>query len=119
MCVPGQQPDFDEIVTERPVAEGTMQRLGARRVGARMVYRYRALLAFERFERNQFIPIDAADVDKLLHPGAATACKVRILVYLAPRYFSETLQLPNDAVKRLARQLARDAATPAGQAGLQ
>jgi hypothetical protein len=58
-------------------------------------------------------------VDRLLPPASAMPCKVRILILFGIRYLSETLYLPTDPVKKLARQLAQQDAPAPDEAGTQ
>lgn len=111
VCRLDPQSDFAAADHATETASGPLEFVGERRVGNRKVFRYKAHLSFEKWASGSTMSIgDGAYVDALLPPGAAMACKVRILVYFAPRYLSESLLLPADAVKRLARQVADEEA---------
>ncbi|WEF34651.1 hypothetical protein [Pseudoduganella chitinolytica] len=118
VCRLDRQSDFDAADYATETASGSLEFVAERRVGQRKVFRYKAHLSFEKWESGSSMSIgDAAYVDAVLPPGAAIACKVRILVYFAPRYLSETMLLPANAVKRLARQVADEEAKSKNNAG--
>ncbi|WUR15903.1 hypothetical protein E7V67_012595 [[Empedobacter] haloabium] len=116
VCSLARPPNFDAANYDKEAASGDMELVSARQVGNRSVFRYKALLYFERWESGSSMSFgDGHHVDGLLPPASAMPCKVRILVLFGMRYLSETLYLPTDPLKKLARQRARDdAATLSG-----
>ncbi|AVR96790.1 hypothetical protein C9I28_14740 [Pseudoduganella armeniaca] len=117
VCSLAQPPNFDVANYDKEAASGNMELVSARQVGNRSVFRYKALLFFERWESGSSMSFGSGDyVDRLLPPASAMPCKVRILILFGIRYLSETLYLPTDPLKQLARQLAREDAPAHGEA---
>lgn len=111
VCSLAQPPDFDAAAYDKEAASGDMELVSARQVGNRSVFRYKALLYFEKWESGSSMSFGDGDyVDRLLPPASAMPCKVRILVLFGMRYLSETLHLPTDPIKKWARQLAQEEA---------
>jgi hypothetical protein len=120
VCSLAQAPDFDAADYDKEAASGDMELVSARQVGNRRVFRYKALLFFEKWESGSSMSFGTGEyVDRLLPPASAMPCKVRILILFGIRYLSETLYLPTDPVKKLARQLAQQDAPAPDEAGTQ
>lgn len=108
ICSLGKNPDFGTDGDSFNPAQGSIEFVNERIVGARKVYRFKSHLIFygtkEGPPLTQWLATPA-EIKSLLSSRPRVACKVRILVYLGPRYFSNTLYLPADQMLDLATKM--------------
>jgi hypothetical protein len=108
LCSLDQNPDFDTEDNPRNPAAGLIEFIGERSAGSKKLFRYKGRLIFHKFlggpPSTEMVAL-GEEVFQMLPSGASLACRVRILAYLTPEYFSETLHIPNDTIKALARKM--------------
>lgn len=108
ICSFEQKPDFSTHADLRNPAQGLIEFVAERIVGAEKVYRFKSHLIFYRTKEGPPLTqwlATPAEIKNLLAGRPKVACKVRILVYLGRHYLSHTLYLPTDRVLELATEM--------------
>ncbi len=88
-------------------ARGSIEYIGMQISASRTSYRFKSHLVFYKHEETNpdvYFSMTPQDIETALSANINVPCKVQILAYFPRRYFSETLGIPSDKFKSLARQ---------------
>jgi hypothetical protein len=106
ICSLEKEPDFGTDHDHINPVHGLVEFLGERMEGSRMIYRFTSRLIFYAHSgSNPAMPqiLGPTEIRNLLASGPALTCKVRILMYFTPRYFTRAFKSPTDHLQQLAQ----------------
>lgn len=104
ICSLADHPSFSTESDHRNVARGLVEPTGRNRQRGEQPYQFKASLLFidpVRSSRETSVYPSNSELAKLLKTRQELKCKVRVLAYLTPPYFSETLLIPTDNIGAL------------------
>ena len=106
ICSLEAEPDFGTDHDLINPVHGLVEFVGERMEGSRKVYRFSSRLIF--YAHSGSTPavqqiLGPTEIRKLLASAPALTCKVRILMYFTPRYFTRAFKIPTDHLQQLAQ----------------
>lgn len=105
ICSLSSAPNFDSENDHRNIAGGVVEPLAVDRRDS--AYKFRASLLFidpEHSTRETSKILNAAGIEAALANHVQMTCKVRVLAYLTPPYFTKALVIPTEKLREVIRR---------------